>query len=39
LRTRTSRHYAEHFGLSVLLSEDFQHDRVYGTVRVINPFL
>jgi predicted nucleic acid-binding protein len=31
--------YAEHFGLSVLLSEDFQHDRVYGTVRVINPFL
>jgi predicted nucleic acid-binding protein len=31
--------YAEHFDLSVLLSEDFQHDRVYGTVRVINPFL
>jgi len=25
--------------LSVLLSEDFQHDRIYGTVRVINPFL
>lgn len=31
--------YAEHFGLSHLLSEDFQHDRIYGTVRVINPFL
>jgi len=30
--------YAEHFGLSDLLSEDFQHDRVYGTVRVVNPF-
>jgi predicted nucleic acid-binding protein len=31
--------YAEVFGLSELLSEDFQHDRLYGTVRVINPFL
>lgn len=30
--------YAEHFGLSELLSEDFQHDRMYGTVRVVNPF-
>ncbi len=30
--------YAEHFGLSVLYSEDFQHDRMYGTVRVENPF-
>jgi len=30
--------YAEHFGLSVLYSEDFQHDRLYGTVRVENPF-
>ncbi len=30
--------YAEHFGVSVLYSEDFQHDRMYGTVRVENPF-
>lgn len=31
--------YAQEFGLPELLSEDFQHDRVYGTVRVVNPFL
>jgi predicted nucleic acid-binding protein len=31
--------YAEHYGLSELLSEDFEHDRVYGTVRVVNPFV
>lgn len=30
--------YAEHYGLSELISEDFQHDRLYGTVRVVNPF-
>lgn len=30
--------YAEHHGISELLSEDFQHDRVYGTVRVVDPF-
>lgn len=30
--------YAEHYGLSELISEDFQHDRLYGTVRAINPF-
>jgi predicted nucleic acid-binding protein len=30
--------YAEHYSLPLLYSEDFQHDRVYGTVRVINPF-
>jgi predicted nucleic acid-binding protein len=30
--------YAEHYGLGELYSEDFQHDRLYGTVRVINPF-
>ena len=29
---------AEHFGLDVLLSEDFQDGRQYGTVRVTNPF-
>lgn len=30
--------YAEHYGLTELLSEDFQHGRFYGTVRVVNPF-
>jgi predicted nucleic acid-binding protein len=30
--------YAEHFGLPELLSEDFQHDRLYGSVRAVNPF-
>ena len=31
--------YAEHFGLAELWSEDFQHDRMYGTVRAVNPLL
>lgn len=31
--------YAEVYGLSELWSEDFQHDRRYGTVRVLNPFI
>ena len=31
--------YAEHFGLGELISEDFQEGRLYGTVRVRNPFL
>ena len=31
--------YAEHYGLEELLSEDFQHDRRYGTVRAVNPFV
>ncbi len=31
--------YAEVFGTGELISEDFQHGRVYGTVRVVNPFL
>jgi predicted nucleic acid-binding protein len=30
--------YAECFGLDELLSEDFQNNRVYGRVRVRNPF-
>jgi predicted nucleic acid-binding protein len=30
--------YAEHFGLPILYSEDFQAGRVYGTTRVVNPF-
>jgi predicted nucleic acid-binding protein len=31
--------YAEHYGLDQLISEDFQHDRLYGSVRVTNPFI
>ena len=31
--------YAERFGLAELLSEDFQHGRIYGTVEAVNPFL
>lgn len=30
--------YAEHYGLPELISEDFQPNRVYGTVRIRNPF-
>lgn len=30
--------YADRFGLDTLISEDFQHGRLYGTVRVVNPF-
>lgn len=30
--------YAEHYGLSEIFTEDLQHDRLYGTVRVLNPF-
>jgi predicted nucleic acid-binding protein len=30
--------FAELNGADVLYSEDFQDDRVYGTVRVVNPF-
>jgi predicted nucleic acid-binding protein len=30
--------YAERFGIGELLSEDFQHGRLYGTVQVTNPF-
>jgi predicted nucleic acid-binding protein len=30
--------YAEYYGLAELWSEDFQHDRIYGTVRIVNPF-
>ena len=31
--------YAEYYGLDEILTEDLQHDRLYGTVRVVNPFL
>ena len=30
--------YAVHYGLPEILTEDLQHDRLYGTVRVVNPF-
>jgi predicted nucleic acid-binding protein len=30
--------YAEYYGLPELLTEDLEHDRLYGTVRVIDPF-
>ena len=29
---------AEYYGLGEILTEDLQHDRLYGTVRVVNPF-
>jgi len=31
--------YAEHHSLDEIVSEDFQHERLYGSVRTINPFL
>jgi predicted nucleic acid-binding protein len=31
--------YAEHYGLAEILTEDLQHDRLYGTVRAVNPFI
>jgi predicted nucleic acid-binding protein len=30
--------FAEYYGFDTLYSEDFQHDRTYGLVRVVNPF-
>ena len=31
--------YAEHYGLEQIISEDFQHERLYGSVRATDPFL
>jgi predicted nucleic acid-binding protein len=31
--------YAEHYGLIEIPTEDLQHDRLYGSVRVVNPFI
>ena len=31
--------YAEHYGLEEIVSEDFEHGRLYGSVRVRNPFV
>ena len=30
--------YAEHFGLNEIITEDFEHRRLYGSVTVNNPF-
>ena len=30
--------YAEHYGLEEVVSEDFEHGRLYGSVRIRNPF-
>lgn len=31
--------YADHYGIPEILSEDFEHGRMYGTVRIRNPFV
>jgi predicted nucleic acid-binding protein len=31
--------YAEYYGLPEILTEDLQHDRLYGTVQVVNPLI
>ncbi|MDX2179230.1 MAG: PIN domain-containing protein [Bryobacteraceae bacterium] len=31
--------YAEHYGLGEIVTEDLQHDRLYGKVRATNPFI
>jgi predicted nucleic acid-binding protein len=31
--------YADHYGIPEILSEDFEHGRMYGPVRIRNPFL
>lgn len=31
--------YAEHFGLDEILTEDFEHGRLYGSAKAHNPFL
>ena len=30
--------YADYYGLEEIVSEDFEHGRLYGSVRVSNPF-
>jgi predicted nucleic acid-binding protein len=39
LSASDARREAKYYNLEELISEDFQHDRLYGTVRVTNPFL
>lgn len=31
--------YAENYGMTEIISEDFEHGRLYGSVRVRNPFV
>ena len=31
--------YADYYGLEEIVSEDFEHDRLYGPVRIRNPFV
>jgi predicted nucleic acid-binding protein len=31
--------YAEHYGFPEILTEDLKHNRLYGAVRIVNPFL
>jgi predicted nucleic acid-binding protein len=31
--------FAEHYGCSLIYSENFEHSRYYGSVKVVNPFV
>jgi predicted nucleic acid-binding protein len=31
--------YADHYGIPEIISEDFEHGRMYGTVKIRNPFV
>jgi predicted nucleic acid-binding protein len=31
--------YAEHYGLEEIVTEDFEHGRLFGSVRIRNPFI
>ena len=31
--------YADHYGLAQIITEDLEHDRLYGAVRAVNPFV
>jgi len=31
--------WAEHYGLDEMITEDLPHDRYYGSVRIVNPFI
>jgi predicted nucleic acid-binding protein len=31
--------YADHYGIPEIISEDFEHGRIYGTVKIRNPFV
>jgi len=31
--------YAEHYAIPEIVSEDFEHERMYDTVRIRNPFV